>query len=252
MQLVSDAAPKFSHFPNIPPPARVRLATLGPQPCAYLADRMTTVRALVASEIDPSIYAGFLDANFRRSGTMLYQPTCVGCRQCRSIRVPVDRFAPTRSQRRSVARNADLRVDVAPLGPPTAERFDLYTRYTTHWHDRGEPSDFEAFAEFLHQSPTQTLEFTYRDPAGTLLGVGICDVSAEALSSVYFYFDPDAAARSLGTFSVMREIAAARDAAIPRYHLGYWVEACPAMAYKANFRPAEVLHPDGIWRPVTR
>ena len=239
--------PTFSHFPNIPPPVRVRLATLAPQPCAYLPGRETTVRALLAERIDPAIFDGFLDANFRRSGTLIYQPVCVGCRQCRSIRVPVDRFAPTRSQRRAVARNADLTVTMhAP--EPSAEKFALYARYVAVWHERSEPAEFEDFVRFLYASPTQSVEFTYRDAAGRLLGVGICDRSADVLSSVYFYFDPDAADRSLGTFSALREIEFARSAGIRHYHLGYWVADCPAMRYKANFRPAEVLHPDGAWR----
>ena len=35
---------------------------------------------------------------------------------------------------------------------------------------------------------------------------------------------------------------------VPFYYLGYWVQGSAAMEYKADFRPAEVLHPDGVWR----
>lgn len=248
---MSDELPQtFSHVPNVPPPVRVRLTTLGPQPCAYLPGRETTVRALIAERIDPPIYDGFLDANFRRSGTLIYQPVCVGCRQCRSIRVPVDQFAPTRSQRRAVARNVDLIVEATQAPEATLEKFELYSRYTAAWHGKAEATEYADFVNFLYTSPTRTLEFTYRDPAGRLLGVGICDVSSDVLSSVYFFFDPEASSRSLGTFSAVREIAFARDVGIRHYHLGYWIADCAAMAYKANFRPAEVLHGDGVWRPL--
>ena len=239
----------FSHFPNLPPPVRVRLTTLPAHACAYLPDRQSTFRAFAAESIDSSVYHRFLDANFRRSGTMVYQPVCDGCRQCVSIRVPVDRFAPTRSQRRSSTRNRDLRVAVgSPV--PSEEKYALYARYASQWHARGLPTTIEDFVDFLYCSPTRTIEFAYRDAAGTLLGVGICDVSAASLSSVYFYFEPAAADRSLGTFAAVREIAFAREASIPFYHLGYWIAECPAMAYKANFRPAEVLQADGVWRPL--
>lgn len=241
--------PTFSHFPNLPPPARVRLTTLGPQPCAYLPGRTTRVRALATEFIDPSTFSAFLDANFRRSGQVIYQPTCDGCRECRSIRVPVERFAPSRSQRRSATRNADVQVDVAsPL--PTQEKFELYQRYTNGWHGKTEASGYADFVAFLYASPTRSIEFSYRTAEGRLLGVGICDVSPTVLSSVYFWYDPDAAGRSLGTFSAVREIAFARERAIPYYHLGYWIRDCAAMAYKANFRPTEVLHPDGVWRTL--
>jgi arginine-tRNA-protein transferase len=94
------------------------------------------------------------------------------------------------------------------------------------------------------------LEFSYRDAAGRLLGVGICDVSKLSLSSVYFYYDPEETVRrSLGTFAALVEIETAAGRNIPYYYLGYWVDGCPAMQYKANFRPNEVLCPDGVWRP---
>ena len=92
------------------------------------------------------------------------------------------------------------------------------------------------------------MEFLYRDTGGTLIGVGICDVCEESLSSVYFYFDPGERKRGLGTFSAMWEIAWAGEAGIPFYYLGYWVRGCGAMEYKANFRPCEVLGTDGVWR----
>ena len=227
----------------------VRLTTLPPHACAYLPGRATTVRAFVAASIDGPSYQGLLDANFRRSGRMIYQPVCAGCRACRSIRVAVDRFAPSRSQRRSVARNADLTV-IARTPEPSEAKYAMYRDYSARWHAEAEVASAEAFVGFLYDSPATTIEFEYRD-RDRLVGVGICDVTGASLSSVYFYFDPDAAGRSLGTFSAMREIAYARDAGLTHYHLGYWVDGCAAMAYKANFRPAELLGTDGVWRPMT-
>jgi hypothetical protein len=30
--------------------------------------------------------------------------------------------------------------------------------------------------------------------------------------------------------------------------MGYWVRDCAAMNYKSDFRPCELLGPDGVWR----
>jgi arginine-tRNA-protein transferase len=46
----------------------------------------------------------------------------------------------------------------------------------------------------------------------------------------------------------MWEIAFAARANIPHYYLGYWVRDCASMMYKADFRPFELLGPDGVWR----
>ena len=240
----------FSHFPHIPPPRGVRLVTLEPHDCPYLPDREATLRATAAAEIDPLVYHAFMDAGFRRSGQMVYQPVCVGCRECVPLRVPVATFAPSKSQRRAAKRNADLVIAIG-RPTPTQEKFDLYERYCARWHERKEAETPEGFVRFLYESPVNSIEFTYR-LGDRLVGVGICDQSERSLSSVYFYFDPDEAARSLGTFSALREIDHAREQGIPHYYLGYWVRGCDAMLYKANFGPAEVLGADGEWRALAR
>ena len=69
------------------------------------------------------------------------------------------------------------------------------------------------------------------------------------MSAIYFYWDPDERSRSLGTFNVLSLIERARTMAVPHVFLGYYVEGCRALAYKANFRPNEVLGQDGSWVP---
>lgn len=236
------------HFPHIPPPRGIRLVTLPPHACPYLPGREATYRATAAERIEPEFYHAFMDAGFRRSGTMVYQPVCIGCRECRQLRVPTATFVATKSQRRSMRRNSDVVVNVG-RPEPTQEKFNLYSRYVAEWHRREESETPEDFVRFLYDSPVDTLEFTYR-VGERLLGVGICDRSAMSLSSVYFYFDPADAGRSLGTYSVIREIEYARDQHLPHWYAGFWVRDCPAMAYKSNFGPAEVLGMDGQWRPL--
>jgi len=237
----------FSLFPSWAPPRRVPLVTIPEHPCPYLPSRVARSRGFLTNQLDPELYHDFMDAGFRRSGSLFYQPTCAGCRACKPVRIVVDRFGHSKSQRRCWRRNADLVVHPG-FPDPTAEKFALYCRYLRNWHGRAEPESRQEFESFLYESPVATVEFTYRDRGGALLAVGICDVSARSLSSVYFYFDPAEARRSLGTFGVLCEIAAAWSRGIPHYYLGYFVAGCPAMSYKASFRPAEFLDTDGTWR----
>ncbi|MDB5292904.1 MAG: putative arginyl-tRNA:protein arginylyltransferase [Phycisphaerales bacterium] len=234
-------------YPAWATPVKVPLTVFPEHPCSYLPGRVATSRGFWAHEIPAGLYHRFMDAGFRRSGKLIYQPVCQGCRACLPIRVPVKTFSPDKSQRRCARKNADLCVTV---GPPslTEEKAELYRRYITQWHG-GEPQTSEELAAFLYGSPVDTVEFVYRDARQKLTAVGICDICPESLSSVYFYFDPSEANRSPGTYGALVEVAYARSAGIPYYYLGYWVDQCQSMSYKCGYQPNEVLHPDGIWRP---
>jgi arginyl-tRNA--protein-N-Asp/Glu arginylyltransferase len=199
--------------------------------------------------MSPDVYHAFMDAGFRRSGRLIYQPICGGCRACVPIRLAVDQFVPGKSQRRLMRKNANISI-ATDFPRSSDEKFALYCRYLRQWHGEAEQSrgDFE---RFLYDSPVNTIEFTYRDSSGELLAVGICDVCAASLSSVYFYFEPSRASQSLGTYGVLQEIEYARSLGIPYYYLGYWVHGCRSMQYKADFAPAELLATDGRWKAAS-
>jgi arginyl-tRNA--protein-N-Asp/Glu arginylyltransferase len=241
----------LSHYPSHSPPFPVRLVVTPTHACSYFDDRTARTRAFWASALPGELYHQFMDAGFRRSGRLIYQPVCDRCRDCIPIRVPVERFAPSKSQRRCWRKNQDLSVNTC-VPQPTAEKRDLYERYRRDWHGNQDGQDWEAFTSFLYDSPVNTTEFCYRDPQGRLLGVGICDLCSQSLSSVYFYFDPDHAKRRLGTFAALWEIDFARRHAIEHYYMGYWVGGCGAMEYKSSFRPCELLGTDGVWREAPR
>ena len=53
--------------------------------------------------------------------------------------------------------------------------------------------------------------------------------------------------RSLGTYAVLWLIERARHLGLPYVYLGYWVRESRKMAYKARFKPSEILV-SGTWR----
>jgi arginine-tRNA-protein transferase len=103
--------------------------------------------------------------------------------------------------------------------------------------DRAEPADFDAFLAGPW-SPTRFIEFR-KD--GRLLAVAVIDAAEDALSAVYTWFDPDAAARSLGTFAILTQVELARREERGFVYLGFWIEDHPKMHYKQQYRPLEVL-----------
>jgi arginine-tRNA-protein transferase len=76
------------------------------------------MRAFMSGDIDPNVYHSFMNANFRRSGRLIYQPDCAGCRQCQSLRVPVNNFLPGKSHRRCLRRNPDVTLTDDSQQPP--------------------------------------------------------------------------------------------------------------------------------------
>ena len=67
-------------------------------------------------------YNVLIQAGFRRSGEQVYRPQCRQCRACQSIRVLVDDFQPSKSQKRVLNKNNDFtrglihnKVDLIPI-----------------------------------------------------------------------------------------------------------------------------------------
>jgi arginine-tRNA-protein transferase len=154
------------------------------------------------------------------------------------MRIPVASFAPSRSQKRVVRKNTDVRISIVRV-KFREDVFALYQRYCAFKHgEKGD--DKNAFYNFLCISPLDT-RLTLYHVDGVLAAVGWIDVLPRGLSSVYFAFEPEFARRSLGTFSIIKEIDIAKSMGLDYYYPGFLIEASPKMSYKAAFCPHERL-----------
>jgi len=191
--------------------------------------------------------ARFLEMGFRRSGRSVYVPACGACRECVSIRVPVERFRPTRDQRRAWRKNPDVTLQI--VRPRyTEEKRALYERFLRARYPDHDPVSQLGYEQFLVDNLGHTWEFQYRI-GERLVGVGVVDLVRGAASSVYFYFDPEESRRSLGTYTALREIEYCRETGREHLYLGFRVKGCRAMEYKSSFRPHELLSPSKGWVP---
>lgn len=221
---------------------RLRGEVIDAGPCPYLPDRRFHVFRSIDA-VDDGLYRVLLDNRFRRNGDMVYTTMCPGCDSCLPVRVAVHAFAPRRDQRRIWQRNRDLLVSWHRRGID-AEREALWRRYQQAVHDDREEGSPERF--MTEDGGIAGGELHARAPDGRLLAVAICDAVLDAWSSVYCYWEPTEAARGLGTFMALAEIAEAARRGLRWWYPGYWVPGCAKMAYKARFRPAQVLR-DGVW-----
>ncbi len=212
-------------------------------PCPYLPGRVARQLTVLPDPVRPGTYHALMDLNFRRLGRVFYRPACVGCAECRILRLPVDELRLSRTQRRCRARNRDVEVCLG-RPQPSEEKWALYRRYLEARHDGAMDGSWQEFSSFLYSSDIQTREVEYR-VAGRLLAVCIVDCEPLAWSAVYCYFDPDQVARAPGIFNVLSLAEQCRSRGVSWLYLGYYVQGCRAMAYKADFHPCEVLGPEG-------
>jgi len=235
----------MSHPKELPAPALQCYATAA-YPCSYLPGRLARSQVVAAGRaMTADAYTWLVGQGFRRSGLFTYRPHCGECAACVPVRVEVERFAATRSQRRAWRRHAGLRARVMALDWQD-DHYALYRRYQARRHPGGGMDEDSAsqYAQFLlaSQVETQLVEFRDADASaglpGTLRMVAIFDVLADGLSSVYTFYDPDMAG-SLGTYGILWQIARCRELRLPWLNLGYWIRESRKMAYKSRFQPAQ-------------
>ena len=221
-----------------------------PSPCPYLPGRMERKIFTQLDPLDgPHLNNYLTHAGFRRSQNVIYRPACESCRECRSLRVRVAEFRASKSFRRTVNRNADLNIDLAPA-IATREQFDLLQRYLRSRHAEGGMAsmDFHRYEMMVEECASETEIVEYR-AGDRLIAAMLIDRLNDGLSLVYSFFDPTETHRSLGNFMILDQIARADLEGLEHLYLGYWVPGSPKMDYKARFGPAEVLGFRG-WSPL--
>jgi arginine-tRNA-protein transferase len=219
-----------------------------PHPCSYLPGRTARLpyRHPVAV-LAPEQFDGRLAEGDRRSGVFLYRTQCPTCRACQPIRLDVEHFRPDATQRRTKRRGDELLT--VEIGRPAvdAQRVALFN---LHRDVRGlasddAPIDKQSYAEFLIDTCCETLELSYWH-ADRLVAVAIADAGQDSLSAVYCFYDPTIRWLSLGTYSILREIALCLATRRRYLYLGFFIAESPHMSYKARFRPHQRLV-EGEW-----
>ena len=211
------------------------------EPCVYLDERQA--RLPLRWQLRPVRGAAFddmLTMGDRRVGKAMYRPSCPGCRACETIRVPVDGFQPSRSQRRVWARGQrELQVELC--GPSlSADHVALFNRHRLlrNLARREGAMGASGYDAWLVQTCCETVEIRYKR-GEQLVAVAITDLGATAASAVYTYFDPEHGDLSPGAYSVLWQIAWARQLGLRHLYLGLYIAGNQHMTYKVRFLPHE-------------
>ena len=235
-------------FKNKPSFVKIQFYTTTEYNCSYI-DKMDAQSLVVTpyKSIDQNIFQDLIVKGFRRSGQYVYKPNCKSCTACIPIRLSVQKFLFSKTQKRVYKKHAHLRTQEAPLAFKQ-EHFNLYLKYQNKRHSyiKNEQNDLSDYNDFLIKSNVKSKLIEFWD--GNLLKVvSIVDVLSDGISAVYTFFDPDDEKVSYGTYSIIWLINWCKTQQLEYMYLGYWIGECTKMKYKTNFKPYE-LYIKGYWQ----
>jgi arginine-tRNA-protein transferase len=187
----------------------------------------------------------FLAAGYRRNGNCLYTMHCRECSACIPIRLLPRRFSPDRSQRRVARKNSDVEVSISRVTMDT-EHLTLCRRFLQARYPQEHNNAEGYYGGFFCNTIVDSARIDFRLD-GRLIGGSIIDLGENWMNAVYFYFDPDEAARSPGTFNILTLVDLCHELEIEYLYLGYYIKNVRAMSYKQRFRPHE-LFLEGRWQ----
>ncbi len=219
--------------------------TSPPHECHYLPLETAQLQYDMVADASQADYEHLMLLGWRRFGHTFFRPVCKPCQACQSLRIRVNEFEPSRSMKRVLKLNEGIvRLEI---GKPsvTDAKLALYDRYqgfqSEHvgWgpvEDASESSYIDSFVKH----PFESEEWCYY--LGTqLIGVGYVDTLSTGNSLIYFFYDPDQRERSLGTLNVLLGVQESQRRGLPYCYLGYFVNGCRSLQYKARYQPSDVF-----------
>lgn len=215
--------------------------------CGYFKERQSFFEEYLLEDISPIEFEYLLAHGMRHFGDYFFRPRCKNCFDCIPIRLRVDEFTLNRSQRRALKDCADVKVKI---GPPvyTEAKFELYLKHKERFQTlQDDVEDKQNFRLSFYMHTPFGIEFEYYLD-DKLVGVALGDHTERTFSAVYTFYDSIDPKKSLGTFSILKQMEYCLERGVRFYYLGYYIFKNKSLSYKSNFRPNEI-YIETEWRP---
>lgn len=217
-----------------------KFGVVPPHPCPYIPGNEAQNIVLWPDEVVNKPVASHLNLNgFRRSGEQLYRPHCGACSACESTRILVADYQFNRASKRCLKKSTALRVEWS--AKYDGELFyPLYAQYISKRHADGDmyPPSYTQFESFLGPMFDFNCYLSIYE-GERLIGVMVYDWLNDGLSAVYSFFDGDNTKLGLGRLLILKLVERTRELNLPYLYLGYAVDQCQKMHYKAEHHPQE-------------
>ena len=205
-----------------------------------------------SDKIDPSQLDELLAQGWRHFGTQFFRYSLgiheFDIRRVIPLRVRLEQFSLSKSQRRILNRNQDASVEIRPI-EITDEAMYLFDRHKRRFSLGVPNSIYDFLSEEPASVPCEALEVSVRLD-GSLVAASYFDVGERSVSAVYGMFHPEFPRRSLGIFTMLHEIEYARANGKEIYYQGYAYEGNSFYDYKKRFRGTESFDWYGNWKAL--
>jgi arginine-tRNA-protein transferase len=205
--------------------------------------------------LEPTVFDDFLSNGWRLLGQSLVRHNFSVCRGeiCKTIplRIRLDDFEPSKSQRQLLRRNAVLTVKRSPIRF-SQKKSHLFGLHTKRLQERQPAS----LASFLNPRsalvPVKGQEWrVFLEQQ--FIACSFFHLGEQAVSGTYCIFDPAYGQFSLGTYTMLLELMLAKELGKKYYYHGYTYNVPSQFDYKLNFEALESFKwTTGEWGPEAR
>jgi len=224
--------------------------------CSYLDNCKTRMEYKYIENATMELNQALIERGWRRFGHYYSRPQCHNCSSCLSLRIDVKNYEFSRSAKRAFKKAEGIRyvIQSPTISNEHLELYDKYHRFMEQkrgwqYYNLKPQSYHELYVSGAHNFGKEVLYF-HEDQ---LIGVDLIDFLDDGISSIYFFYDPDFEKLSLGRLSIYEQIILAKEYELDWIYLGYYVEHCQSLKYKASYQPYHILQgnpnldEDAIW-----
>jgi arginyl-tRNA--protein-N-Asp/Glu arginylyltransferase len=165
------------------------------------------------------------------------------------LRIALKNFSLSRSQKRVLSRNRDLRIVIRKASISRAKEM-MFQRHKQRFKDNVPDSIYDFLTTRASSIPCRKKEICAylgkRLIAANFLGIGRTSTDA-----VYTIFEPEESKRSLGTLLILEGIRYSQQLKYQYYYPGYAYHTPSVLDYKKRFAGVEYYDwADENWKPV--
>ena len=212
--------------------------------CSYLGGYKARMEYKYIENASMELNQALIERGWRRFGHYYSRPQCQNCTSCLSLRIDVKNYDFSRSAKRAFKKADGLRyvIQSPTMSTKHLELYDKYHRFMEQkrawqYYELKPKSYYELYVNGAHNFGKEVLYFHEEK----LIGVDLIDFLDNGISSIYFYYDPDFEKLSLGRLSIYEQIILAKEYDLDWIYLGYYVEHCQSLKYKATYTPFQIL-----------